>query len=110
MHSYHYKLNKKKATTGLLVILSRFIKGFIDMSFFRTVDQEEAMGEKQVPVQDAQQSELKINTFLQYHVLASLLVSENKQAKTKFFLVLINVIGCVFKNITNEIISPYVKM
>ena len=35
-------------------------------------DQEEAMGEKQVPVQDAQQSELKINTFLQYHVLASL--------------------------------------
>ena len=28
------KLNIKKATTGLLVILSRFIKGFIDMSFF----------------------------------------------------------------------------
>ena len=36
------------------------------------VDREEAMGEKQVQVQDAQQSELKIDTFLQYHVLASL--------------------------------------
>ena len=37
------------------MILSRFIKGFIDISFsVNCVDQEEAMGEKQVPVQDAQ--------------------------------------------------------